>query len=74
MGMFDFLKDVGAAIFGGGKNEAENLQPDYPHPQKPTLQYAVESLHSILFVGSFHPSPARQMMGGGVAAAYEGGV
>jgi nucleoid-associated protein YgaU len=26
MGMFDFLKDVGASIFGGGKNEAEEIQ------------------------------------------------
>ena len=26
MGMFDFLKDVGAAIFGKGKNEAEEIE------------------------------------------------
>jgi nucleoid-associated protein YgaU len=26
MGMFDFLKDVGASIFGKGKNEAEEIQ------------------------------------------------
>ena len=26
MGMFDFLKDVGSAIFGGGKNEAEEIE------------------------------------------------
>ncbi|MDX2480110.1 MAG: peptidoglycan-binding protein LysM [Desulfuromusa sp.] len=25
MGMFDFLKDVGASIFGGGKDEAEEI-------------------------------------------------
>ena len=26
MGMFDFLKDVGASIFGGGKNEADEIK------------------------------------------------
>jgi len=26
MGMFDFLKDVGASLFGGGKNEAEEIK------------------------------------------------
>jgi len=26
MGMFDFLKNVGASIFGGGKNEAEEIE------------------------------------------------
>jgi len=26
MGMFDFLKDVGASIFGKGKNEAEEIK------------------------------------------------
>ncbi|MDZ7264415.1 MAG: peptidoglycan-binding protein LysM [candidate division KSB1 bacterium] len=26
MGMFDFLKGVGASIFGGGKNEAQELE------------------------------------------------
>jgi len=26
MGMFDFLKDVGASIFGGGKDEAEEVE------------------------------------------------
>ena len=26
MGMFDFLKDVGSTIFGGGKNEAEEIE------------------------------------------------
>lgn len=26
MGMFDFLKDVGASIFGGGKSEAEEVE------------------------------------------------
>jgi nucleoid-associated protein YgaU len=25
MGMFDFLKDVGASLFGGGKDEAEEI-------------------------------------------------
>ncbi len=26
MGMFGFLKDVGASLFGGGKNEAEEIE------------------------------------------------
>lgn len=26
MGMFDFLKDVGANLFGGGKNEAQEVE------------------------------------------------
>ncbi|MBN1153554.1 peptidoglycan-binding protein LysM [candidate division KSB1 bacterium] len=26
MGMFDFLKDVGTSLFGGGKNEAEEIK------------------------------------------------
>ncbi len=26
MGIFDFLKDVGANLFGAGKNEAEEIE------------------------------------------------